>query len=158
MPADRGAKKNQEKAKRKREAAQKEAAEKRAKAIARAKAMPVEPVVEAKEEPGAPFKLSGRGAIDYDELDALTEEARELLSQKKWDEAARVASAIVRKFPDEPDGWQYFSAVWEARGDAHKALAEMERAEARVSADDDATAGTIAKHLRRLRAAAARAG
>jgi hypothetical protein len=158
MPADRGAKKNNEKAKRKREAAQKEAAAKRATAIARQKAMPVEQFVEAKEDPGAPFKLSGFGAIDYDELDELTEEARAHLSEKKWDEAAKVAATIVRKFPNEPDGWQYFSAVWEARGDVHKALAEMERAEARVSADDDATAGTIGKHLRRLRAAAARAG
>jgi hypothetical protein len=38
----------------------------------------------------------------------------------------------------------------------HKAVEELERAEARVSPDDDATAGDIARKLRRLRAAAAK--
>ncbi|MFI5301395.1 MAG: hypothetical protein ACHREM_25190, partial [Polyangiales bacterium] len=65
MPADRGAKKNQEKAKRKRLEAQKVAASKRARTVERAKLEALEPVADMTEDPGAPFKLSGRGAIDY---------------------------------------------------------------------------------------------
>jgi tetratricopeptide (TPR) repeat protein len=149
MPANPGAKRANEKAKRKREAARK------ARALSRPRARTDAPEGGAPEA-DAPFDLEGRSSIDFDELDRLSAEVPALLKKKKIDEAARACAEMVRQYPGQPDGWQRFAAVHEARGDLPKALAEMERAAARVSADDDVSAATIAKELTRLRALVAK--
>jgi hypothetical protein len=156
MPANPGAKKATEKAKKKREAAQRARREQNARAAARAPQVQEEPVAVA--DDGSPFGLRGNATLDFDALDELSAEAAVLIKQKKIDEAARKCAEIVRRFPGEPDGWQRFSAVWEARGDLRRALAEMERAAARVSKDDDVTARTIDVELSRLRKAVAKLG
>ncbi len=154
MPANPGAKRNQEKAKKKRDAARKVRQEANARAKARAPQVPVEQPLAEGEVP-SPFD-GGSHDADFDALDELAEEVAKLLKAKKVDEAQRKSAEIVRRFPNEPDGWQGFSRVHEARGDLPKALAEMERAAERASAEDDVTTAKIAKDLARLRAAVAK--
>ncbi len=156
MPANPGQKRNQEKAKKKRDAAQKLAAKQRARVAALAPKVddgPMEP-----EDDGSPFNMRGEGVVDFDELDQLSEKAKVALKKKEIAEAAKLSAEMVKKFPNEPDGWQRFAGVWEARGDVKKALAEMERAAARVSKDDDVSTATLEKELVRLRAAVAKLG
>jgi tetratricopeptide (TPR) repeat protein len=154
MPSNPGAKKAQEKAKKKRAEAQKARAQQLARAKERA------PKVEEESAPpqddGSPFGLRGQGVIDFDELDELSAEAAVLIKKKKIDEAARVCADMVRKFPNEPDGWQRFAAVWEARGELSKAVADLERAEARASEEDAGTVQAIELELERLRKTVAR--
>ena len=147
MPANPGAKRANEKQKRKREAVRK------ARALARPRARTAAaPGGSPEADAGSPFDLEGRSSIDFDELDRLSAEVPALLAKKKIEEAARACAEMVRRYPGEPDGWQRFSAVHEARGDLPKALAEMERAAARVSPDDDVSTATITRELTRLRA------
>ena len=151
MPANPGAKRANEKQKRKREAVRK------ARALSRPHARTVDaPGVAPEMDAGSPFDLQGRSSVDFDELDRLSAEVPALLKKKKIDEAARACAEMIRRYPGEPDGWQRLSAVHEARGDLPKALAEMERAATRVSPDDDVSAATIARELVRLRALVAR--
>jgi tetratricopeptide (TPR) repeat protein len=156
MPANPGAKKAQEKAKKKRAEAQKARAAQLARAKARAPQVDDQPA--PLEHDDSPFDLRGKANIDVDELDELSAEAAVLIKKKKHDEAARVCADIVRRFPGEPDGWQRFAQLWEARGDLPKALAEMERAATRVPNEDDFTRGKLEIELDRLRKAVARLG
>lgn len=155
MPSNPGAKRNQEKQKKKREAAQRARKEAAARAKARAPQVPEEPPPGEDEGP-SPYG-EGPRPVDFDAIDELAAEAAELIKKKKIDEAGKKAAELVRRFPDEPDGWQAFALVYEARGDLSRAVAEMERAAQRVSKEDDVTAAKINKDLARLRAAAAKA-
>lgn len=155
MPSNPGAKRNQEKQKRKREVAQRARKEAAARAKARAPQVPEEPPPAADEVP-SPYGAGPR-PVDFDELDELAEAAAELIKKKKIDEAGKKAAELVRRFPDEPDGWEAFARVYEARGDLTRAVAEMERAAQRVSKEDDVATAKITKALARLRAAAAKA-
>ncbi len=157
MPANPGAKKAQEKAKKKRAEAQKARSAQLARAKARAPQVPDEETV-APDDDGSPFGLRGQGNIDFDELDELSAEAAVLIKKKKLDEAAKVCAQIVKKFPNEPDGWQRFGAVWEARGELTKALGDLERAQARASEEDQGTVRAIEVDLARVQKAIARGG
>jgi hypothetical protein len=159
MPANPGSKRNNEKQKRKREQARKERQVAQARAKEREKVSAAQlseaEAAEAAEAAESPYQRGARSA-DFDELDELASSIPDLLKKKKIEEASRAAAEIVRRFPKEPDGWQGFARVHEARGDYEKAIAEMERAAERVSAADDVTAAQIAKDLVRLRAALAK--
>ncbi len=161
MPANPGAKKNNEKQKRKREVARKARQESLARSRAHAREQQEQQEQAAEADTRTPEEIDGPYAsarvADFDDLDRLAGEVSDLIAKKQIDQAARVCAQIVRRFPNEPDGWQGFARVAEARGDLTRAVAEMERAAERVSREDDVTAAQIEKQLVRLRAAAARA-
>jgi len=148
MPANPGAKRAAEKQKKKREAARKLAEQARARAKDREMA--------ARAEAGEAAADEGpvRAPVDYDELDRQATEVPKLLKKNAITEAAKICAEMIRAHPDQPDGWQCFALVHEARGDFAKAVSEMERAASRVSEDDDVTAAKIKKELERLRAKA----
>lgn len=159
MPAVPGAKRNQEKQKKKRDAAQRARHEANARAKARAQEQqqaPLEEPVDANAAP-SPFEAGARPQ-DFDDLDELVAAMDGLFAKKQIDEAARKCAEIVRRFPDEPDGWQGFARVYEARGDLPRAISEQERAAQRASAEDAGTVAKIQKDLARLRATLAKRG
>ena len=155
MPANPGAKRATEKKNRKRAAAQ--LARKQATQRASARATPSDESVDVAIGTAADGPFGARRPDDFDDLDRLAGELKEAMKARKIDLAERKAAEMVRRFPGEPDGWQGFSAVAEARGDLPRALAEMERAAERAPADDVGTTRAIEKQLARLRTAADRA-
>lgn len=160
MPAVPGAKRNQEKQKKKRDAARKARHDANARAKARAQEQQQQTPLEEAVDPNAapsPFEAGARPQ-DFDDLDELVAAMGGLFAKKQIDEAARKCAEIVRRFPDEPDGWQGFARVYEARGDLARAISEQERAAQRASAEDAGTVAKIQKDLARLRAALAKRG
>ncbi|GAC1540220.1 MAG: hypothetical protein NVS3B10_04910 [Polyangiales bacterium] len=152
MPANPGAKRATEKKNRKRPAAQ--LARKQATERARSRATPLgeDDVVDATVGVAADGPFGGTRPDDFDDLDRLAVELKAALKAKKLDLAERKAAEMVRRFPREPDGWQGFAGIAEARGDLKRALAEMERAAERAPTDDVGTRQEIDKQLVRLRA------
>ena len=153
MPANPGAKRVNEKKKKKRDEAQKarrvDQVRKRALAVEQQAAAAVQQQELAEEAELSPF---ARG-VDYDALDALTEAIDELIQKKRYDDAEKKCGELNRKFPSVADGLQRIAKIDELRGDASKALQTLYLAQKRAEAsagDDEEAIEEIAAEIARL--------
>jgi hypothetical protein len=152
MPANPGAKRVHEKKQKKRDQAQKarriDQVRKRALSVEQQAAQVVQQQELAADAETSPF---ARG-VDYDALDALTEEIDALIQKKRFDEAEKKAGELNRKFPSVTDGLQRIARIDELRGDAGKALQTLYIAQKRADAseDDDEASEEIALEIARL--------
>lgn len=70
-------------------------------------------------------EMHGHGYVDLalaDELDALTNRVPDLIEAGRLDEAEAVGFDLLNRFPDQIDGMERLAEVYEARGDAEKAV------------------------------------
>lgn len=150
MPANPGSKRAQEKRKKKRDQAQKarrvDNARKAVVAEEQRQAQVVEQREIAEDMAKSPF---GQG-VDYDALDAATDEIDKLIKAKKYDQAEKQCAELNRAFPSVSDGLQRLARIDELRGDKSKALSTQYVAQKRANFGDEEAADEIEKEIARL--------
>ena len=150
MPANPGHKRAQEKRRKKRDAAQKarkvDTVRKAAIAEEQKKVQAEEQVAVKAEEESSPYAQG----IDYDALDALTDEIDKLIKGKKYDEAEKKCGALNKAFPGVSDGLQRIARIDELRGDKSKALSTLYVAQKRANVGDEEAAEEIEAEIERL--------
>jgi tetratricopeptide (TPR) repeat protein len=64
----------------------------------------------------------------YTELDQLSNSVNGLIKEGKLDEAEAVANRLLKEYPDQIDGFDRLSQVYEARGEKEKAVEYLQKA------------------------------
>jgi len=64
----------------------------------------------------------------YTELDQLSNSVNGLIKEGRLDEAEAVANRLLKEYPDQIDGLDRLSQVYEARGEKEKAVEYLQKA------------------------------